>query len=126
MNPNEKRSIQFYFSLPRAVAMLFGGNAQRSESNGLEAALVGVWTYAIHYLFFATRFLPFFSTRLFIPFFLVLVGLALWPIWLLFVYFDSLLIKFVRRLGLFRNLPMRRSQNIVWGIITTIMAGDVL
>ena len=56
MNKSNKR--QFYFSLFRVLARLRGGDARRAESNGFEAWLVGLMMYAIHYLFFATLFIP--------------------------------------------------------------------
>ena len=47
MNKIDKR--QFYFSLLRVIALLRGGDPGRTESNGLEALLIGltlidVWT----------------------------------------------------------------------------------
>ena len=123
MNPPDKKPVQFYYSLPRAIALLLGGNAQRSESNGFEALLVGLWVYLIHYLFFYTHSLP---NRWLAPLCLIITLFAVWLIWLILVYLNWLIIKFLRLFGLFKTLPNRRAQSILWGILTTIMAGDLL
>ena len=61
MNKIDKR--QFYFSLLRFIALLRGGDARRTESNGLEALLIGLTIYSIHYLFCRTRFIHPISNR---------------------------------------------------------------
>jgi hypothetical protein len=120
MNKSDKR--QFYFSLLRVIALLRGGDARRAESNGFEAWLVGLMIYSIHYLFFATRFIPsnlepWLTT-------LLLVGLVfwIWLFWLLLLYINSVITKALHVCGLFRTIPPRRVQNILWGIFTTTMA----
>lgn len=126
MNTSDRNPVRFYFALPRALTLLFGGNGQRSESNGLEATIVGGWIYSVHYLFFATNLMPLLSTRWLLPIYLVAIAILIWPLWLLLIYLNSLMIKFLRLFGLFGNLPIRRAQNILWGVVTTVMAGDVL
>lgn len=123
---NDTKPTQFYFSLPRAIALLFGGDATRSESNGFEARLISLLVYSIHYLFFATMLvhsdLPgWLAILLLLP-----LAVAIWPFWLLLIYFTSLIIKLLRLSGLFQTLPTRRAQSILWGILTTVMAGEIL
>ena len=125
MNPTTDKKLGFYFSLPRIVAMLFGGNPQRSESNGFEAVLVGVWVYLIHLLYFAIKFIPHLPTRFLAPLLLIVIAIAIWPFWLLVLYLNALLIKLLRHFGLFQTIPNRRAQNILFGIYTTLMAGSV-
>jgi hypothetical protein len=124
MNKSDKR--QFYFSLLRVIAMLRGGDARRAESNGFEAWLVGLTIYSIHYLFFATRFIP--SNRATWLTALLLVALAfwIWLFWLLLLYLNSVIIKVLHVGGLFRAIPTRRAQSILWGISTTAMACALL
>jgi hypothetical protein len=126
MTNNNRKPVQFYFSLPRAIAMLFGGDAQRSESNGAEAVTVGFWIYAIHYLFLVTKLTPLLPTRLLMPFLLVLAAFAVWLAWIPLIYFDALIIRLLRFFGLFQHLPARRAHMILLGVITTGMAGSVL
>ncbi len=122
MNKSDKRSTQFYFSLLRVIAMLRGGDARRAESNGFEAWLVGLTIYSIHYLFFATLFIPSNLEPWLTALFLVALAFWIWLFWLLVLYINSVIIKALRLCGLFRRIPTRRAQSILWGISTTAMA----
>ena len=124
MSKNDKR--QFYFSLFRVIALLRGGDAGRAESNGFEALLVGLMIYAIHYLFFATLLIssnlkPWLTALL-----LVAVAFWIWLFWLLVLYVNSVIVKALRAGGLFRAIPTRRVQSILWGVYTTAMAFALL
>lgn len=120
MNKIDKR--QFYFSLLRLITMLRGGDPGRTESNGLEALVIGMTIYLMHYFFFATRFIPSNLESWLTA--LLLVALAFWIclFWLLLLYINSVIIKLLRVGGLFRAIPTRRAQSILWGISTTAMA----
>ena len=111
-----KGNRQFYFSLFRVLAMLRGGDARRTENNVFEAWLVGFMIYSIHYLFFATLFIPS-NLKLWLTA-LLLVALAFWVwlFWLLLLYLNSVIIKFLHLGGFFRALPTRRAQSILWEI----------
>jgi hypothetical protein len=117
---------QFYFSLFRMIAMFRGGDARRAESNGFEAWLVGLMIFSIHYLFFATLFIP--SNLKPWPTALLLVGIAfwIWLFWLFLFYINSVIIQALHVCGLFRTIPTRRAQSILWGIYTTAMACALL
>lgn len=123
---NKTGPRQFYFSLFRMIAMFRGGDARRAESNGFEAWLVGLMTYSIHYFFFATLFLP--SNLKPWQTALLLVGIAfwIWLFWLLLLYINSVIIQALHTCGLFRTIPIRRAQSILWGIYTTAMACALL
>ena len=124
MNRNHKSA--FYFPLFRLLAMLRGGNAIRSESNAVEAWLVGLMSYLIHYLFFAALLLP--GNLPVWRGALLLVALAfwIWLFWLLLLYFNSLIIRLLHLCGFFRAIPNRRLQSALWGILTTAMAWILL
>ena len=117
---------QFYFSLFRLLLLFRGGEARRSESNGFEAWLVGLMIYLIHYFFFATHIIP--PGLALWPTVLLLIALVfwIWLFWLLLIYLVSLIIHALRMCGLFRSIPIRRAQSILWGIITTAMAFNLL
>jgi hypothetical protein len=119
------RNRRFYFSLFRAIALLRGGDTRRAESNGFEGWLVGLMIYSIHYLFFATLIPSHLEPWLTAP---LLIALAfwIWLFWLLLLYLNSVIIKLLRTCGLLRKLPIRRAQSILWGILTTAMAGVLL
>ena len=119
MNKNNR---QFYFSLFRAIALLRGGDSRRAESNGFEAWLVGLMIYSIHYLFFAVLFIPSHLEPWLTGLLLVALAFWIWLFWLLLLYLNSVLIKFLRMCGVFHALPIRRTQSILWGIFTTAMA----
>jgi hypothetical protein len=124
MNKSDKR--QFYFSLLRAIAMLRGGDARRTESNGFEAWLVGLTIYSIHYLFFATRFIPSNLEPWLTALLFVALAFWIWLFWLLLIYINSVITKVLHVCGLFRAIPTRRVQSILWGISTTAMACALL
>ena len=124
MNKSDKR--QFYFSLFRFIAMLRGGDKSRTESNGFEAWLVGLTIYSIHYLFFATLFIPSHPEPWLTALLFVALAFWIWLFWLLLLYVNSVIIKVLHVCGLFRALPTRRAQSILWGIATTAMACPLL
>ena len=124
MNKSDKR--QFYFSLFRVIAMLRGGDARRAESNGFEALLVGLTIYSIHYLFFATRFIPSNLEPWLTALLLVALAFCIWLFWLLLLYVNSVIVKLLHLCGLFRAIPTRRAQSALWGISTTAMACALL
>jgi hypothetical protein len=126
MNKSDKRAPQFYFSLLRVIAMLRGGDARRTESNGFEALLIGLTIYSIHYLFFATLFIPSNREPWLTALLLVALAFWIWLFWLLLLYINSVIIKVLHGCGLFRAIPTRRVQSILWGISTTAMAYALL
>jgi hypothetical protein len=119
-------SNKFYFSLFRAIALLRGGDTRRAESNGFEGWLVGLMIYSIHYLFFATLFVLSHLEPWLTALVLVVLAFWVWLFWLLLLYINSVIIKLLRICGLFRTLPIRRAQSILWGISTTAMASVLL
>jgi hypothetical protein len=123
---NKTGTRQFYFSLFRLLALLRGGDARRAESNGFEAWLLGLMMYSIHYLFFVTLLLPFNLQPWQTALVLVAGAFWVWLFWLLLLYINSVIIQALHVCGLFRSLPIRRAQSILWGICTTAMAYALL
>src|SRR5438045_2544249 len=124
MNKSDKR--QFYFSLFRVIMMSRGGDARRTENNAVEARVIGFMIYSVHYLFFATFFIPSNLKPWLTALLLVALAFWIWPFWLLLLYVNSVIIKALRVGGLFRAIPTRRAQSILWGISTTAMAFALL
>ena len=124
MDKIDKR--QFYFSLLRVIAILRSGDARRTESNAFEAWLIGFMIYSIHYLFFATLFIPSNLKPWLTTLFFVALAFWIWLFWLLLLYLNSVIIKTLQVCGLFRAIPTRRAQSILWGISTTAMACALL
>ena len=58
MKQSIERRAQFYFSLPRLVAKICGGDPRRAETNALEAWTGSLIFYLISYVFFAAQFIP--------------------------------------------------------------------
>jgi hypothetical protein len=125
MKQSAKR-VSFYFSLPRLVAKICGGDARRAETNSIEAWTASLIFYLINYVFFSAQFIP--SRLQHWQTALSLIGLAffVWLFWLLLLYLNSLIIKLLRLCGLFRPIPIRRAQSILLGISTTAMACTLL
>ena len=121
--PNESRGN--YFALLRFIRKLRGGNATRSEGNWLEAYVLGTVVYSISYLFTANLLLPkldWWQAAIVLP--LLLFGL--WISWLIVLYINSLLAKGCQSVGLCADLPRRRVQSVLMGILTTIFAAQLL
>jgi hypothetical protein len=112
---------QYFFSLPRLLAKIRGGSAQRTEANWLEANAVGALVHAIVYGFFARialSHLPLWQQlALLLP--LVIVVLVFWMIWFLIW---ALVIRTVRAAGMLRDLPLSRVQGVLVGLMTTTCA----
>jgi hypothetical protein len=126
MNDTVNRTPRFYFSLFRVIAMLRGGDTRRAESNALEAWLAGLLIYLVHYLFFATQFIPSHLAPWQSALFFVLLAFWIWLFWLLLLYINSVMINLLCLCGIFRGIPIRRAQSILWGISTTAMACALL
>ena len=124
MNTSDKR--QFYFSLFRVITMFRGGDARRTENNAFEAWLIGLMVYSIHYLFFAILFIPSNLKPWLTALLLIALAFWIWLFWLLLLYVNSVIIAALRVGGLFRAIPTRRAQSILWGISTTAMACALL
>lgn len=125
MNELGKPRPHFYFSLLRLMALLRGGDATRAENNGLEAWFGGLAINLISYLFFA-QFIPGDLQLWQRALLLVLLAFFVWLFWLVVLYINSLIIKFVRLCGLFQSIPIRRMQSVLLGISATAMAGGLL
>ncbi|HEV2840663.1 MAG TPA: hypothetical protein VGW39_05000 [Chthoniobacterales bacterium] len=125
MNETNKRDPRFYFSLPRFIALLRGGDTRRAERNAVEAWFVGLMMYLVHYLFFAhylpPRLAPWQTALL-----LIVLAFWVWLFWLLLLYLNSVIIKLLHLGGLFRTVATRRAQSIFWGLFTTAMACALL
>ena len=125
MNTLDPGRPQFYFALPRLIATMRGADGRRAENNGTEAWVGSVAIYLINYLFFA-QFIPadlkLWQTALL----LVALALLVWFFWLLVLYLNSLIIKLLLPVGLFRSIPIRRAQSILLGTWATAMAFDLL
>ena len=126
MKQNAKRSAQFYFSLPRLIAKLTGGDARRAETNATEAWTAGLLFYLVSYVFFAAQFIPDRLALWQTAALLIAWAFFVWLFWLLLLYINSLIIKLLHLCGLSRKLPSRRAQSILLGISTTAMACALL
>jgi hypothetical protein len=82
--------------------------------------------YLIHYLFFATQFIPSHLAPWLTALLLIALAFWVWLFWLLLLYLNSVIIKFLHLCGLSRAIPTRRAQSILWGISTTAMACALL
>lgn len=121
--PNESRGN--YLALLRFIRKLRGGDATRSEGNWLEANVLGAVVYLISYLFAANLLLPKLNWRqalIVLP----LLFFALWISWLIVLYINSLIAKACQSAGLCSDLPRRRVQSVLMGIVTTVLAAQLL
>jgi hypothetical protein len=121
MNEADKPGPRFYFSLLRLLAGLRGGDARRAENNWGEACLAGIAFYLVSYLFFV-QWVPaelrvWQRTLLF-----VVLIFFVWLFWLVVLYLNSLVIRFLQLGGVFRAIPIRRAQSVLLGISASAMA----
>ena len=112
---NEPR---FYFTLPRLLSKMRGGNAGRAEKNAVETWVGGVGIYAVSCLYFAGYLFEVGNWCL-RGLLLIVLAFLVWLFWLLVLYLNSLILKMLHGVGLFRTLPMRRGQSV---LVTTIAA----
>lgn len=107
----------FYFALPRLLAAWGGGSAARTETNWVEANVVGAFAHGIVYLFafqvLVAGLSPVAQVLLLLP-----VVFVVWVFWVVFFYSTSLLI----RAGLLRHLPRARAQSILVGTLATCLS----
>ena len=125
MNTLDPGRPNFYFALPRLIAMMRGANGGRAEINGAEAWVGNVAIYLVNYLFFAQFIpagLPLWQRTLL----LAAVVFLVWLFWLLVLYLNSLIINLLRQAGLFRSIPTCRAQSVLLGTWATAMAFDLL
>jgi hypothetical protein len=116
---------RFYFSLPRLLVKMGGRKAERTEGNWLEANAVGLAVFLITYLC-GVRLLPAgLEVWSLLPL-LVALAFAPWLFWTLTMYINSLVVKVLRPCGLFRDLPANRAQSVLVGILTTVLALQLL
>jgi hypothetical protein len=125
MNESHRLPTRFYFALPRLLAMLRGGDPERAEQNSAEAWVAGVATYIISYVFFA-GFIPDTTAWWVTGLMLLALAFLVWLFWLLMLYLNSLILKLLHALGLFRSLPARRGQSVLVGTTATVMALGLL
>jgi hypothetical protein len=119
---NEPR---FYFALARLLSKMGGGNASRAETNASEAWLVGAGIYAVSYLYFA-GYLSTISSWWLFGLLLVVLAFGVWLFWLLMFYLNSLILKLLHSVGLFRTIPIRRGQSVLLVSVATAMAAALL
>ena len=122
----KKPEGQFYFPLFRAIAFVSGRDARRSEGNGTEALMACFAIYVVHYLFFADWIVSLGLNKPLTVVLLLSLSFGIWFFWLLLVYFNWLMIRLVRGSGLFRQIPVRHIQSILWVTCTTVMAFSLL
>ncbi len=119
--PSNLARPRFYFALPRLIALSCGGSAARTETNGLEANAVGALQHFIVYLFAWRVCLTNASLARQLLCSLPL-AFAVWLGWLIWFYFNSLLIRALNSAGVMRSLPRGRAQTILIGALTTVFA----
>ena len=112
---------RFYFALPRLLAKLGGCSAARTESNWLEANIVGTATHAIAYIFFAHLLLAGLPRWQQFALLLPIAGVV-WLFWLLLFALNAVVISLFRAAGLLRRMPESHVQGIAIGALTTVFA----
>lgn len=114
-----------YFALGRLLNRWRGGNATRSEGNWREAYLAGAAMYAVSYLTVVEMLrgrLLFWQMLVALP----LLLLALWFVWLIVVYLNSLMGRGCWAIGIATELSRRRVQSVLIGIELAVCAAWLL
>jgi hypothetical protein len=104
---------------------LRGLDARRSEENWREAYLLGAVVYLISYLFVANLLFPrvnWWQGIIVFP----LLFFGIWIGWLVVLYLNSLIARGCEKIGLCTDLPRRRVQSVLMGILTTVFAAQLL
>jgi hypothetical protein len=111
---------KFYFALPRVVQLVRGRSVIRAESNWIEGYFSGVAVYLLTYLLLTEVAAPQLSSASLL--WLVLLAFGAWLLWLVLLYLNSVVIRALRRVGLFTTRSNSRAQNFIIGVETTIFA----
>jgi len=117
---NHQGPPSFYFALPRLLAKMRGGDSIRAEQNSVEAWSANLAIYLISYLYFA-GFIPALDAWWLRPLIFIALAFLVWLFWLVVLFVNSLILKFV-----LRAFPMRRGQAVLIGMMTTAMAVALL
>ena len=119
-NP-EPHALHYFFSLPRLIATLLGHTVERSERNWLEANVAGTAIHVVVFVFVAHRFLDslawWHQALLLLP-----LAVVVWLLWLILFYVNSLAIRGLRAVGLFRRRTDARAQGFLVCLMTTACA----
>lgn len=114
-----------YFALFRLLRKMRGRSAARSESNVMELSIAGSVVFVISYLFAASLLWPkspwwerTITLSLLVP--------AVWIAWLMLLYLHSLVVKLCWAIGLSTDLPRNRIQSVLMGIVTTVLAAQLV
>ena len=111
----------FNFALPRLMARLLGKNAHRTETNWLEANIVGTLQHLIVYLFACQWLLAGLGAwqklLLALP-----LALLVWGFWVILFYVNFRIIMALHYLRIWRERPNNRAQSVLLGLITTLLA----
>ena len=111
----------FYFSLPRLLTQCCGRSAKRTQNNWLEANAAGIFLHAVFYAFAFRVFLS--GHNIWLQLLLLLpLAFLVWISWLLVFYFDSLVIRGLRAIGLMRHLSDSHAQSILIGLVASTFA----
>jgi hypothetical protein len=120
-DPEVANRPRFYFALPRLVARQLGWNPERTESNWIEANVVGGLEHLIWFAFVANVLVAgrpiWLQVLLLIP-----VAILTWICWLLALYVNSVVIRLLRGTRVIGDLPNVRVQSVLLGILTTAFA----
>lgn len=122
---NKSKLPRFYFALPRLLAALRGGDAQRAEQNGGEAWIASILIFLVTF-FFLAQAIPEDCGVILTALLVILLAFAGWLLWLLVLHLNSLVINALRSAGLIGSLPTRRAQGVLIGITVTAMAAQLL
>ena len=114
-----------YFALLRLLRKMRGRNAGRLEANSTELSIAGSVVFVISYLFAASLFwpkFPWWERAIALP----LLVPAVWIAWLILLYLHSLVVELCWAIGLCTDLPRNRIQSVLMGIVTTVLAAQLV
>ena len=116
---------QFHFALPRLVTRLTGGNSEPTETNWVEANIVGAAVMLISYLglrqwLFGNIISIARDLLLLIP-----LVLATWIFWLVAIYVNALIIRLLRSVGVWSDVPDARAQSVLVVTIASLFACEL-
>jgi hypothetical protein len=117
MKDAENAAGGFYFSLPR----LLNRGANVSESNVLETYLGSIGIFMVTFFIGLPLFTPGLHGWPALAMG-ILLFCAVWIFWLAVFYINSLIIRLLRTCGLFPRTDNRHAQDILIGIVITVLA----
>lgn len=114
----------FYFALPNLASRLRGQIRERVEGDPIEARLPGLAIFIVT-CSFAFKMSANRLSGWQLEFFIVALPFTAFFFWVVILYLNSLVVRLLRTIDLFKSVPNNRAQSVLICGLTTLFAGTL-